>query len=243
MVKAPPSTESIPERTARGVRRKTSTSRVPIKVETRTKGSGLKGRSDSPSKKDKDKIVGSVFSDNIVVGALSEIFHIPEPDMFLLMARMLKPILKAPLPGHGGRVPSAAMLKAAKNEVIKFYEKEEALGDRSDVAKAFYLASGECQLHFDWAGAKGRVRRTKLDRQQKIDKWETTFAMTSGDSQATSEIYVCGTRKLTVRALTSLICHEGLHNLAKRMRRGNPFLSEDCEHEAMALIGDPQLYE
>ena len=46
---------------------------------------------------------------------------------------------------------------------------------------------------------------------------------------------------MTQRALTSVLCHEALHNLARRVRVGNPFLAEDTEHIAMALLGDPQL--
>ena len=46
---------------------------------------------------------------------------------------------------------------------------------------------------------------------------------------------------MTQRALTSVLCHEALHNLARRQRVGNPFLAEDTEHIAMALLGDPQL--
>ena len=47
---------------------------------------------------------------------------------------------------------------------------------------------------------------------------------------------------MTQRALTSVLCHEALHNLCRRHGRpGNPFLAEDTEHMAMALLGDPQL--
>lgn len=47
---------------------------------------------------------------------------------------------------------------------------------------------------------------------------------------------------MTQRALNSVLCHEALHNLARRTGRpGNPFLAEDTEHMAMALLGDPQL--
>ena len=96
-------------------------------------------------------------------------------------------------------------------------------------------------MRFDWPAAMARVRRACFDYRQEIDLWTECFAMSSGDSNALSEIYVCGTKKVTLRALTSLICHEGMHNFARRVRPGNSFLSEDTEHIAMALIGDPQL--
>ncbi|CAE8628004.1 unnamed protein product, partial [Polarella glacialis] len=134
-----------------------------------------------------------------------------------------------------------AMLRCAQRSVHQFYAQQEALGDRSDVVRAFYLVSGENHLRFDWQAAMGRVRRAKFDRRREIDDWEDCLAMTSGESNALSEIYVCGTKRVTQRALTSLLCHEGLHNLARRTRPGNPFFSEELEHMAMALIGDPQL--
>lgn len=109
------------------------------------------------------------------------------------------------------------------------------------MVKAFYLATGEAHLRFDWAGAMGRVRRAKFDLLQEVNKWDDCLAMTSGDTNASSEIYVCGTKRITLRSLSSLVCHESLHNLARRTRRGNSFLAEDLEHVAMALLGDPQL--
>lgn len=182
-----------------------------------------------------------MLGDNIVALALADILGLPESTVRSHMRRWEKPILKVPIPGTGGRVPSQAMLAAAKAAVIGFFEGEEALGARSHVSKAFHLASRESHLTFAWDRAKQRVQRAKLDSLGRIDSWKDCLAMVSGDSNTTSEIYVCGTRKVTLAALTSLICHEGLHNLARRTRRGNPFLGEDTEHIAMAMIGDPQL--
>lgn len=181
------------------------------------------------------------LSDDMVASALSEILPWRPHALRCIMQQWEKPILKARIPGVAGRVPSEAMLSAAKQAVLRFYAREAVLGDQSDVAKAFYLATGETRLRFDWESAMSRVRRAKFDRRQAIDCWDECLAMTSGDTNALSEIYVCGTKKITLRALTSLICHEGLHNLARRTRQGNSFLSEDLEHMAMALIGDPQL--
>jgi len=188
-----------------------------------------------------DAIKGKVMGDDIVALALADLLNLKERDVRSKMARWQKPILKVPIPGLGGRVPTQAMLGEAKAAVIRFLEDEEARGPRSHVAKAFHLASREGKLSFEWARARQRVRRAKLDSRGKIDAWKDCLAMVSGERNSTSEIYVCGTRKVTLEALTSLICHECLHNLARRTRRGNPFLGEDMEHIAMALIGDPQL--
>ncbi|CAK9043586.1 Hypothetical protein SCF082_LOCUS24885 [Durusdinium trenchii] len=113
----------------------------------------------------------------------------------------------------------------------------------SDVVRAFQIASGERVLRFDWDFAKERerVKKAKFDRKREIDQWDECLAMTCGETNSLSEIFICGQKKMTQRALNSILCHESLHNLARRARRGNPFLAEDTEHMAMALLGDPQL--
>lgn len=188
-----------------------------------------------------DAIQGTILSDEIVAAALGDIMHRSPLYMLKLMELWKKPILKVPIPGAAGRIPSKSMLEAAKMTVARFFQRQEILGRRSHVVKAFYMASGERHLRFDWSQAIRRVRRARLDRRRQIDSWKECLAMASGDTMAESEIFVCGTRPVTLKALTSLICHEGLHNLARRTRRGNPFLGEETEHIAMALIGDPQL--
>mmetsp|Transcript_83478 Transcript_83478/g.145113 ORF Transcript_83478/g.145113 Transcript_83478/m.145113 type:complete len:220 (-) Transcript_83478:109-768(-) len=203
-----------------------------------TKAKGGKGKKIDPVI---DVIQGRVLSDDIVAAALGDIMHRPPIDMLKLMQRWAKPILKVPIPGVAGRVPSKEMMEAAKMAVTRFFERQAHLGMRSHVVKAFYMASGERNLHFDWPQAIRRVRRARLDRRRKIDSWKECLAMASGDTVADSEIFIAGTRRVTLRALTSLMCHEGLHNLARRTRRGNPYLGEETEHIAMALIGDPQL--
>lgn len=189
-----------------------------------------------------DVVVGTLFSDRTVAAALSDLICRRPSDVQSMMRRWEKPILKVAIPGDAARrPPSAAMLAAAKRAVLRFYEGEESLGPRSAVIKAFYLASGEAELRFGWAEARRRVERARLDHRQEIDSWKDCLAMNSGDTNSDCEIYVCGTRRITLHALTSVLCHEGLHNFARRTRRGNTFLSEDTEHIAMALLGDPQL--
>jgi len=181
------------------------------------------------------------LQDHFVAEALSD-FIPRRPGVLLnLMRRWEKPILKAKIPGKARHRPSRCMLAAAKRRVLRFYAHEAALGDRSDIAKAFRLASGEHQLRLDWDRAMKCVRKARYDNRQEIDEWDECLAMSSGESNLSCEIFVCGTKKMTLRALTSLICHEGLHNLARRTRPGNTFLAEDIEHMAMALVGDPQL--
>mmetsp|Transcript_89314 Transcript_89314/g.257632 ORF Transcript_89314/g.257632 Transcript_89314/m.257632 type:complete len:255 (-) Transcript_89314:72-836(-) len=186
------------------------------------------------------------LSDDVVAAALSLALRrrpcAPKTGQVRELMRLwAKPILKTRIPGAASANPTLATLDAAKQSVLRFYAREEAQGDQSDVAKAFYLATGERRLRFDWASARRRVLGASFDMDCKVDTWTDCLAMTSGVTNACSEIYICGTKKVTKRALTSLLCHEGLHNLARRTRPGNSFLSEDIEHMAMALLGDPQL--
>lgn len=198
----------------------------------------------SATKEKGNPVRGICFDDLTVAGAISDLLHMQRPSAVYNRMRMWeKPILKVPIPGPAARArkPSQQMLNAAKRAVLNFYKEEEALGARSDVAKAFHMASREQRLRFEWADACRRVKGARLDCKQKVDTWSGCLAMNTGSTCADCEIYVCGTRPITLCALTSLLCHEGLHNLARRTRQGNPYLAEDTEHIAMALIGDPQI--
>ena len=163
-------------------------------------------------------------------------------EIFCVMQRWAEPILKARIPGKAVRRPTKAMLEKAKKEVLRFLAREKSLGEESPVVKAFLLATAEPALRFDWDFAQQRTRHASLDRKREINEWSDCFAMTNGPSHLRSEIFISGTKKLTQRALTSLLCHESLHNLARRVQRpGNPLIAEQTEHMAMALLGDPQL--
>jgi len=181
-----------------------------------------------------------ILNDEIVAAAVKMFVPLSLPAVRRLMRRWVKPILKAHIPGIGARLPTEKMLQNAKDSVVRFFDHEQDLGPESDVLRAFLLVSGEPRLRLDWESACARVRRAKLDKDQSMDSWCQRLAMTTGQSHLLSEIYICGSRRLSQGALNSLVCHEALHNMARRLRPGNPFLSEDAEHVAMALLGDPQ---
>lgn len=217
----------------------------------KTSGSKRKALRDRGPKKDRSKVEVTdqaiALSDTEVAEALADVLPAPllTPSHVLnVMQKFKQPLLKAKIPGRSGRIPTKDMLQIAKKKVLSFLEREEAKEAKdstSDLIRAFQLASGELVLRFDWSFAKQRVKYASFDRKRKVDKWDECLAMTSGDSNATSEIFICGTKFMTQRALNSVLCHEALHNLARRTRKGNPFLAEDTEHMAMALLGDPQL--
>lgn len=206
-----------------------------------TRGKAQPAPRSKPSNPPHMPIQGNMFSDWTIARALGDILKRNPKSVRSLMRRWNKPILKVPMPGTPGRTPNDAMLEAAKQRVLRFYDAEERLKERSAVVKAFYVATGEENLEFRWDDARRRVREATLDYAGEVGDWGDCLAMNSGDTNATSKIYVCASRPVTLRALTSLICHEGLHNVARRTRKGNSYLSEDLEHTAMALIGDPQL--
>lgn len=217
-----------------------------------SKPTGSKRKALRGPKKDRSKLEVTdqaiALSDTEVAEALADVLPtklMTPAHVFVVMQKFKQPLLKALIPGKSGRLPTNGMLQAAKKKVLTFLKREEAKEAKestSDLVRAFQLASGEVSLRFDWSFAKQRVKKASFDRQRKVDKWDECLAMTSGDTNATSEIFICGTKFMTQRALTSVLCHEALHNLARRHGRpGNPFLAEDTEHIAMALLGDPQL--
>jgi len=160
-----------------------------------------------------------------------------------LVEKLAHPILaKVQIPGRARGPPTRAMLQKAKRTVIQFYEEQKALGKKSRVYQAFRLASGEKELAFYWDKGIKRVKEAYYDKKYEIDNWDDVYAMTNGDTLADIELVVCGTRPLTLKALTALVCHEGMHCLAQRKRRGQVYLSDDIEHVAMALLGDPQIW-
>eukprot|EP00439_Symbiodinium_sp_Y106_P050616 s5055_g6.t1 len=160
-------------------------------------GSKPSKRKAIPAKKEKEKERPKeatddpvALSDRHVAEALAESLpcDLTPQQIFCLMSHWQKPILK----------------------VKRFLAREKALGDESKVVKAFQLASGEPSLRFDWAFAQEKAHNASLDREQKVDAWSECFAMTSGHTNLSSEIFLCGTKKLTQKALNSLLCHESL---------------------------------
>jgi len=187
-------------------------------------------------------ILGYAMSDRSVAVALARILGMEFEEVEDLMRDLAQPILKVAMLGSGAtQRPSKLMLESAKVAVLRFFEDEEALGDASNVIQAFYIASREPRLTFNWTQARTRVRRARLDRRRAIDTWQFCLAMLAGATNSDCDIWVAGTRKIDVDSLASLICHEALHNMARRVRIGNPYLAEETEHIAMAFLGDPQL--
>lgn len=167
----------------------------------------------------------------------------PREKILSMVRKLAHPILaRVQIPGPSRKPPSNDMLQKAKRTVVQFFEQQKALGTESIVYKAFCIATKEKELVIDWDKGIQRVKDAYYDRKYQIDSWEDVYAMARGATRSRVQLVVCGTKPLTQRALTALVCHEGMHCLARRKRQGQVFLSDDFEHVAMALLGDPQIW-
>jgi len=132
------------------------------------------------------------------------------------------------------RKGSIAMLKRAKkisfNELDRI-EKQVNAGGMSRFEKAWYDASGETSLKFDFGAMKESVMNAKFgtkDLQEGED-----FAWNDG-LQTVIDSRVLWTQSLLVQTLL----HESFHHTVTRNRSGPPNLNDNIEHLAMALLGD-----
>lgn len=126
--------------------------------------------------------------------------------------------------------PCASGLERQKKEALKVIDREEAKFDRgnSKIMQTFHDVTGEDTLYVDYDKMRGFVSGAKL---WKLPK--DTFGV--NDAQ---RVTINSSRKLTQGQIRKTLLHEALHYTITRARRGNPFLSTDLEHQAMAMFGD-----
>lgn len=152
--------------------------------------------------------------------------------------RILK-IFDPPKSQSGQRLASQAMLLRAKKAVVKELTRQERLGrltkNPSRLEQAFLDASQENRLAFDYDRMRALVTKAafrKDGRRSGFEQYDYAF----NDS---TRIIVNGSVPLVEKQLRSILMHECLHNTVERDGKpGNPTLSEDIEHLAMALLGD-----
>jgi len=136
-----------------------------------------------------------------------------------------------------GKSGNESMLQRAKRRVIKELNRQKDLGryKPSPLEQAFFDATNENFLAFDYERMKTLVRNARFcnSREQK-------------DFQAYDDAYNDNINIVLNRNIPfveSEICitllHECLHNTVERSGKpGNPQLSAQNEHTAMALLGD-----
>jgi len=129
------------------------------------------------------------------------------------------------------RAGSEAMIKRAKEAVCGVLNKSERqMSAPSPIEQAFLDASQESTLTFDYDRMRQLVNSARFgsgmdeDDEGYNDNTRIVLNRDSLFSDAT---------------LRHVLFHECLHNTVERSGRpGNPNLSEDVEHLAMALLGD-----
>jgi len=142
-----------------------------------------------------------------------------------------------PNDGEKAQKGSEAMLKRAKQRVLKELSRQQALGiyKTSNLEQAFLDATGETNLTFDYESMKKLIRNARFgDASQ-----QECFASDDDAFNDNVEIILNRKRSFVEREIACTLLHECLHNTVFRCGKpGNPWLSEQTEHTAMALLGD-----
>lgn len=139
--------------------------------------------------------------------------------------------------------PTLEMLKKVKRTVIAELKRQQKLSSTATGApleKAFYIATAEPTLFFDYALMLKMVREVQLLHfTPKIDEdWKDAYATTDG---VLFKIWINKNVKMDEDELRMTLMHEALHcTVTRRGRRCHPILSTEVEHTAMALLGDPE---
>jgi len=136
-------------------------------------------------------------------------------------------------------IPSITMLKKAQHHVLAEIDRQEKQSRRagriSGMERMFYLATGERDLHVDFAMMRKMVREVKLMKFTGDDRHDMGYM-----DPNINRIKINSGHKMTMYDIKVTLMHEVMHGTIKRSGRpGNPEISEATEHLAMALIGDP----
>jgi len=153
----------------------------------------------------------------------------------------------------GARKRSKNILNRAKTAALNIIEKQEKLSKKmypkvTPFEQAFMDASGSPSLDFSYSWMKHLIARARYTRKSWGSSGDTPpdkeGRAVSGIERGIAfnnciEIRVNPGAVFTVDELTQVLVHESLHNTVERAKcRGNPALSADIEHRAMALLGD-----
>jgi len=129
------------------------------------------------------------------------------------------------------------MLQRAKKKVLKELSRQQELGiySPSPLEQAFLDATNETFLTIDYGWMKQLVRTARFSNPTEqerfmpdVDAWNDNVEIILNSDKLFVESNICQT-----------LLHECLHNTVERAGKpGNPQLSEQTEHMAMALLGD-----
>jgi len=136
-----------------------------------------------------------------------------------------------------GKRKNEVMLGRAKIKVIKELTRQQTLGRTkpSPLEQAFLDAANENMLSFDYELMKAMVRSARFanSKEQKLFQSDV-------DAVNDNINIILNSKKPFVESdVVIALLHESLHNTVERAGKpGNPQLSEQVEHTAMALLGD-----
>lgn len=152
----------------------------------------------------------------------------------------------------GARKGSEPMLRRAKEVVLATLEKHEALGQKmkkpSPLEQAYLDAAGRAAaennggetpdqvvLTFDYNWMKELVQKAQFGKPNPRMGFDVDDAAYNDNTI----IVINSTIPRVQKEISIILMHECLHNTVERACcRGNPNLSEETEHMAMALLGD-----
>jgi len=139
----------------------------------------------------------------------------------------------------GGKklVGNQQMLQRAKRKVLKELSRQQELGvyKPSPLEQAFLDATNETFLTIDYEWMKTLVRTARFS-----DSFESKRFEQADDAYNDNvKIILNGKKEFLESDICTTLLHECLHNTVERAGKpGNPQLSEQIEHTAMALLGD-----
>jgi len=136
-----------------------------------------------------------------------------------------------------GQAGNEQMLERAKRKVLKELTRQQELGiyKPSPLEQAFLDATNESFLTIDYGWMKTLVRTARFSDPEETKR----FSPTDDAYNDNVKIILNGKKKFIEADICTTLLHECLHNTVERAGKpGNPQLSEQIEHTAMALLGD-----
>lgn len=142
-------------------------------------------------------------------------------------------IFTSPIPNSGRIAGSEKLLGEAKEKCWKELDRLEALVDAPKISgfeKAWFEASGETELWFNFAGMRDNVVNAKFGVK---DFDGDTFGHNNN-----VQVILNKTKPMNLDEIVKVLLHECMHhNVTRVSERGH--LNEDIDHLALALLGDP----
>lgn len=138
-----------------------------------------------------------------------------------------------PIPDSGRQLGSQELLAEAKKIVAQELDRLQALVDADEISgfeRAWFEASGETELWFDFAGMRNNVMNAR-------------FGVKDFDADAFGynnclRVVLNKSKPMNLDELVKTLLHETMHHNVTRGLECRP-LNDNIDHLALALLGDP----